>query len=176
VNPAHRAAAPHVAAVVDCRQSTYDKEVEPLTPTRLAVAGAHLSGQPLHPFLLDLGAVYERTTQTAPVYRMVALPGRVLPGLPPIQARPGLIRLAAEGTGSDASLGGAGAAIEVEVYRIPVLGLGRLMLTVAPPLAIGTVLLADGSQVKGFICEAYVRDDAPDITHLGGWRSYVGAG
>jgi allophanate hydrolase len=131
----------------------------------LAVAGAHLSGQPLHPFLLGLGAEYLSTTRTAPVYRMVALPGRAAgeewPGSPAVPPRPGLIRA------------GDGAAIEVEVYRLPVAALGSLLVTVAPPLAIGSVLLADGRQVPGFVCEGYAREGAPDITHLGGWRRFL---
>jgi allophanate hydrolase len=139
--------------------------MEPGTLTPLAVAGAHLSGQPLHPFLLELGAVFVCTTRTAPVYRMFVLSGLALPGLPSIPARPGLIRCPAGDT--------SGAAIEVEVYHLPVLGLGRLLITIAPPLAIGTVLLADGSEVKGFVCEGYASGAAPDITHLGDWRSYV---
>jgi allophanate hydrolase len=48
---------------------------------------------------------------------------------------------------------GAGEALEVEIYELPVATLGRLMLTVAPPLAIGTVALADGSAAPGFVCE-----------------------
>jgi allophanate hydrolase len=134
--------------------------------TMLVVAGAHLAGQPLHPYLVGLGAALLRTTTTAPVYRMVALPAsaavRELPAVPP---RPGLIRSGADG-----------AALEVEVYRLPVAALGTLMLTVAPPLAIGSVLLADGSEVPGFVCEGYASDEAPDITHLGGWRGYLEAG
>jgi allophanate hydrolase len=131
----------------------------------LAVAGAHLSGQPLHPFLLELGAQYLCATRTAPVYRMIALPGRPAgeghPGSAAVPPRPGLIRA------------DDGAAIEVEVYRLPVAALGSLLVTVAPPLAIGTVLLADGSQVPGFVCEGYARTAGRDITHLGGWRHFL---
>ena len=42
-----------------------------------------------------------------------------------------------------------------------------------PPLAIGTVELADGEKVKGFLCEAYGAINAQDITELGGWRRYI---
>ncbi len=45
---------------------------------------AHLRGMPLNPQLLELGARFVRATATAPVYRLVALPGG-----PP--ARPGLV-------------------------------------------------------------------------------------
>ena len=38
---------------------------------------------------------------------------------------------------------------------------------------IGTLLLDDGTQVQGFVCEAQALAAATDITHLGGWRAYV---
>jgi allophanate hydrolase len=127
--------------------------------TSLVVAGAHLHGEPLHGDLLALGARFVRAARTAAEYRMVALPAG--PGLPP---RPGLIRDPAA-TGS----------VEVEVYELPVAALGALLLTVAPPLAIGTVALADGSSALGFVCEGYAGGAAPDISHHGGWRRYRAA-
>ena len=45
---------------------------------------------------------------------------------------------------------------------------------VPAPLAIGTVELADGSRVKGFLCEDHAVDGAGDITAHGGWRAYLG--
>jgi allophanate hydrolase len=44
---------------------------------------------------------------------------------------------------------------------------------VPPPLAIGTVTLADGSSLKGFVAEPRALAGAEDITHLGGWRAYI---
>ena len=41
------------------------------------------------------------------------------------------------------------------------------------PLGIGTLTLADGSTVQGFVCESIALDGAEDITHHGGWRSYI---
>jgi allophanate hydrolase len=130
--------------------------------TRLVVAGAHLHGEPLHPDLLALGARFRRATRTAPVYRMVALPA--VPGSPALPPRPGLIRDPL-----------AGCAVEVEVYELPVTSLGALLLTVAPPLAIGTVALAEGDAAPGFVCEGYAGDAVPDISHYGGWRRYRAA-
>jgi allophanate hydrolase len=127
--------------------------------TSLVVAGAHLHGEPLHGDLLALGARFLRSTRTAPEYRMVALPAA--PGVP---ARPGLIR-------DPAATGSA----EVELYELPVPALGALLLTVAPPLAIGTVALADGSSALGFVCEGYAGAAVPDISHYGGWRRYRAA-
>ena len=41
------------------------------------------------------------------------------------------------------------------------------------PLGIGTLTLADGSTVQGFVCESAVLGDAEDISHHGGWRNYM---
>ena len=125
----------------------------------LAVVGAHLKGQPLHPMLLSFGATLLDRTTTAPAYRLYALAGG-----PP--ARPGLAR----------DSNGGGAAIEVEVYALPPAGLGSLLATVPPPLAIGSVELSDGSWVQGFVCEPYALTGAREITDHGGWRAYLAIG
>jgi allophanate hydrolase len=44
---------------------------------------------------------------------------------------------------------------------------------VPAPLGIGTLALADGSSVQGFLCEAQALQGALDITHFGGWRAYL---
>jgi allophanate hydrolase len=121
----------------------------------VSVVGAHLSGEPLNGDLLRLGARFVAATNTAPVYRLYALPGG-----PPL--RPGMVRVGAD----------EGAAIALEVYAMPATGLGIMMAGIAAPLGIGTVLLADGSSVKGFLCEASGLDGAQDITHFGGWRAF----
>ncbi|HST85352.1 MAG TPA: hypothetical protein VLL08_26665 [Kineosporiaceae bacterium] len=121
----------------------------------LAVCGAHLQGQPLHPMLLRLGAVLVEVTRTAPLYTMVLLAEGAVP-------RPGLIRCR---TG--------GSALEVEVYRIAVAALGPLLVTVASPLAIGSVVLAGGEQVLGFVCEGFAGAESVDLTHFGSWRKYL---
>ncbi|MFI7502122.1 allophanate hydrolase [Streptomyces sp. NPDC049687] len=123
-------------------------------PAYLAVVGAHLTGQPLNPQLLSLGAVLDRTTTTAPVYRLHALETT-----PP---KPGLEHV-----------GEAGASIEAEVWRLPAEGLGRLLTALPRPMTLGSVELADGSRVPGFLCEPSALRDAQDITRYGGWRSYL---
>jgi allophanate hydrolase len=40
------------------------------------------------------------------------------------------------------------------------------------PLGIGSLELADGSTVKGFICEPAGLAEAADITAFGGWKKY----
>lgn len=123
----------------------------------LAVVGAHLAGMPLHSDLLARGARLRARTTTAPAYRLFALAGG-----PP--ARPGLQRVTH-----------GGVPIEVEVYRLPRSQLGDLLATVASPLAIGSVELASGQWVCGFVCEPVGLDGAEDITAFGGWRAYVAA-
>jgi allophanate hydrolase len=66
-----------------------------------------------------------------------------------------------------------GAAIEVEVYELDVAAFGSFVSEVPPPLAIGTVTLADGSSVKGFVAEPRAIAGAQDITADGGWRAYL---
>lgn len=119
------------------------------------MVGAHLEGLPLHHQLVERGARLVELTATAPCYRLYALPGG-----PP--ARPGLVRVRS-----------GGCAIEVEVYRVPRHEVGELLLAVPPPLAIGTVLLASGRSVHGFVCEPIAVDGADDISASGGWRAYL---
>ena len=44
---------------------------------------------------------------------------------------------------------------------------------VPQPLSIGTLTLADGSSVQGFLCEALATQGARDISQYGGWRAYM---
>lgn len=122
----------------------------------VAVVGAHLSGMPLNSQLTERGAVLLRQTQTAPDYRLFALRGTVPP-------KPGLLRVAP----------GQGAAIAVEVWSMPVSQFGGFVALIPAPLGIGTLSLADGTSVQGFICEPWALADARDISHLGGWRAYI---
>jgi allophanate hydrolase len=129
---------------------------QPVPPdyVRVAVAGAHLRGQPLNPELRRLGARFVRTALTAPRYRFVAF----LYLDPP---RPALLR--------DDDRAGA---IRVEVYDVPTQGFGKLVASVGPPLAIGTVELEGGERIKGFVCESSAAVHASDITDSGGWAAF----
>jgi allophanate hydrolase len=128
----------------------------------LAVVGAHLSGMPLNGELTSLGARFLERTATAPSYRLFALAGAT-------PAKPGLLRVADVGR-ADAE---AGAAIEVEVWALPADAFGRFVAAVPPPLSIGTITLADGREVKGFLVEAAAASGARDISQFGGWRAFV---
>jgi allophanate hydrolase len=50
---------------------------------------------------------------------------------------------------------------------------GRFTAAVPPPLSIGSVRLADGQWVKGFLVEAEAVKGARDISSFGGWREFV---
>jgi len=123
---------------------------------RIAVVGAHLRGQVLHHQLADRGAVLTAETTTAPSYRLYALATE-----PP---KPGLVRVA-----------DGGAAIEVEVWALAPPDFASFVDEIPAPLGIGRVVLADGSDVAGFICEPIALEGAVDITAYGGWRAYRAA-
>lgn len=123
----------------------------------LVVVGAHMRGLALNGELVAHGAVFDRNVRTLPLYRLY-----VLAGGPP--RRPGLLRVV-----------GGGAAIDTEVWRVPERGFARFVAAVPPPLAIGTVLLADGTRPKGFLVEPAGLDGAEDITRFGGWRGFLTA-
>ncbi|MEV7802851.1 allophanate hydrolase [Microbispora sp. NPDC088329] len=121
---------------------------------RLAVVGAHLSGQPLSHELTTRGARLLATTTTAARYRLHALTTD-----PP---KPGLVRVAENG-----------AAVECEVWELPAGGLGELLAALPRPMTLGRVELADGTDAPGFLCAPEGLRDAPDITAHGGWRAYL---
>jgi allophanate hydrolase len=121
----------------------------------LAVCGAHMQGLPLNHQLRARGAYFMQRTRTAPIYRLLALPGG-----PP--HRPGLVRTS-----------GAGAPIEIELWALPTEQLGSFVQSIPAPLGIGKIELQNGSGVPGFICEGYAATGAADITEFGGWRAYI---
>jgi allophanate hydrolase len=131
----------------------------PLPPwagaTTIVVVGAHLRGQPLNHQLVERDARFVGTVRTAPTYRLHALPTT-----PP---KPGLVRV-----------NDGGAAIDAELWTIPVDGFGAFVAAIPGPLTIGRVELADGTTHSGFLCEEWATTTAPDITELGGWLRYLG--
>jgi allophanate hydrolase len=122
---------------------------------RLAVVGAHLSGQPLNWQLTDRKARFVGPARTAPGYSLYALDGTK-------PAKPGLVR---DGAGDGL--------IELEIWELDAAGFGSFVAEIPPPLGIGTVALEDGSTVKSFLCEAYAVRGARDITAFGGWRNWL---
>ena len=122
---------------------------------QVAVCGAHMSGLPLNPQLIALEGVLVKATQTAPIYKLYKLNGFS-------PERPGLLRVT-EG----------GSAIDLEVWQLPIKNYGKFVAGVPAPLGFGTLVLADQTTVQGFLCEAYATENATDISHLGGWRTYI---
>jgi allophanate hydrolase len=121
----------------------------------IAVVGAHLSGMALNGEVRSLGGRLVEAAVTAPDYRLYALPTT-----PP---KPGMLRVEP----------GKGAAIELEIWALSAAAFGEFVAAVPPPLSIGTIVLADGRSVKGFIVEAAGVESARDISSFGGWRAYM---
>jgi allophanate hydrolase len=109
---------------------------------------------PLNFQLTQRAAALVEQTTTAPCYRLYALANTQPP-------KPGLAK------------NEQGAAIDVELWDIPLARFGEFVAEIPAPLGIGTLLLADGRRVKGFICEPWALQGAADITEFGGWRNYV---
>ena len=77
--------------------------------------------------------------------------------------KPGMVRVApAEGV-----------ALELEIWEMPMVQYGSFVALIPAPLGIGTLTLADGSSVQGFVCEPLALDGAEDISHHGGWSRYI---
>jgi len=121
----------------------------------LAVVGAHLSGLPLNGQLLERGATLHERCTTAAQYKLYALPGTTPP-------KPGLLRVPA-----------GGHTIELEVWDMPLARLGSFLALVPSPLGLGSIELADGRHVHGFLCEPFALEGARDISSFGGWRAYI---
>jgi allophanate hydrolase len=128
------------------------RESEPAT--LVAVCGLHMRGLPLEKQLRECGARFVREDRSAAKYQLVKLPT--------VPAKPGMIKQQA-----------GGAAIELEIWEMPVHAFGAFAASIPAPLGIGKVELQDGLEVPGFVCEAYAAADAEDITAFGGWRRAI---
>ncbi|MCC8395559.1 allophanate hydrolase [Paraburkholderia sp. MMS20-SJTR3] len=124
---------------------------------RVAVCGAHMQGLPLNRDLVSRRAHLVQKTQTAPAYRLCALPASA-----DGTRRPGLWRSEAQGV-----------RIAVEVWDMPSAEFGSFLATIPSPLALGKVELSDGAWVSGFLCEPYGVESGEDISTLGGWRAWL---
>ncbi|SOC51689.1 allophanate hydrolase [Chromohalobacter canadensis] len=124
----------------------------------LVVCGAHLDGLLLNHQLTGRGAVKIATGRSSANYRLYALAGG-----PP--ARPAMVR-------DDTN----GAAIAVEVWRLPIDTVGSFLAGIPAPLGLGQVELENGEWKCGFICAAGVLEQggpATDVTRFGGWRGWL---
>src|SRR3954470_22378843 len=121
----------------------------------IAVVGAHLSGMALNGELQALGGRLLEETATAPDYKLYALDTT-----PP---KPGMLRIDA----------GAGSTIKLELWALSAAAFGKFVAAIPPPLGIGTIRLADGRGVKGFLVEPAAVNGARDISSFGGWRAFM---
>ncbi len=128
----------------------------------VAVVGAHLTGMPLNHQLTSRDAILLEQTLSAKKYQLYALANTVPP-------KPGLVRIndALLNSGSE-----TGHEIIVELWRMDVAAFGSFVAEIPQPLGIGTLELADGRLVKGFICEPEAVAGATHISGFGGWRAY----
>jgi len=123
-----------------------------MTIVPLAVNGTLMRGLELNANLLGVGATFVCETQTAPCYRLWSIANR----------HPAMLRVA---TG--------GAAIAVEVWAVPSAHLGTILFQEPPGLCIGKVRLHSGEEVLGVLGESVLCAGHKEITHWGGWRSYL---
>ncbi len=124
----------------------------------LVVIGPLLSGLPRNAELKGMGASFLRSTRTRPDYRLFAMPGTVPP-------RPGLLPVAR----------GQGVGVEAEVWSLEPAAFGAMCANLAKPCTIGTVALADGTEVKGCLVDAAAVETAIDVSDYGSWRAFLAA-
>ena len=118
----------------------------------LAVNGTLMRGLELNANLVGAGATFVREDQTDACYRIWSIDDR----------HPAMLRTPGEGT-----------SVAVEVWDVPVAGLVNILLAEPPGLAIGKVVLRDGSIVLGVLGEPFLCEGKREITAYGGWRTYV---
>ncbi|MCU1446692.1 allophanate hydrolase [Cryobacterium sp.] len=118
------------------------------------VVGAHLTDQPLNHQLVAAGGTLVGSATTSADYALFALDTT-----PP---KPGLLRVER-----------AGSAIVGEVWSLPAAGFGAFVAGLPAPMTIGSVLLADGRRVPGFLCEAVATIGAKNISGHGGWLAWL---
>lgn len=120
--------------------------------TLLAVNGTLMRGLELNPNMLGAGATFVREDQTDACYRLWSIGDRH----PAMQRTPG-----------------AGASLALEIWAVPPAGLASILNNEPPGLAIGKVVLKDGSIVLGVLGEPFLCEGQREITAFGGWRAYT---
>lgn len=118
----------------------------------LAVNGGLMRGFKDNQNLLDVNATFVREAQTKPIYRLFSIN----------DIHPAMMRVT-EG----------GKAIAVEIWAVPLAGIGTVLIQEPPGLCIGKVSLKDGEEVLGVLGESICCDRGKEITQYGGWRNYI---
>jgi hypothetical protein len=122
--------------------------------TLLAVNGTLMRGLELNKNMLDVGAKFVREDETDACYRVWSIDDR----------HPAMLRTPGQGT-----------RVALELWDVPASGLARILQNEPPGLAIGKVVLKDGSVVLGVLGEPFLCEGKREITEFGGWRAYVAA-
>ena len=122
--------------------------------TLLAVNGTLMRGLALNSNLLAVGATFVREDATDACYRIWSIGDR----------HPAMLRTP-----------GAGASVALELWQVPSAGLASILQNEPPGLAIGKVVLKDGSIVLGVLGEPFLCEGQREITAFGGWRAYTAA-
>ena len=122
--------------------------------TLLAVNGTLMRGLELNGNMLDVGATFVREDQTDACYRIWSIDDR----------HPAMLRTPGQGT-----------RVALELWDVPVEGLARILQNEPPGLAIGKVVLQDGSVVLGVLGVPFLCEGKREITEFGGWRGYTAA-
>ena len=122
--------------------------------TLLAVNGTLMRGLELNPNMLAVGATFVREDATAACYRLWSIGDR----------HPAMQRTS-----------GTAASVALELWAVPPAGLASILQNEPPGLAIGKVLLRDGSVVLGVLGEPFLCEGQREITSFGGWRAYIAA-
>jgi hypothetical protein len=122
--------------------------------TLLAVNGTLMRGLELNPNLLAVGASFVREDETAACYRIWSINDR----------HPAMQRMSS-----------GGVRVALELWAVPLAGLAAILQNEPPGLAIGKVVLKDGSVVLGVLGEPFLCEGQREITAFGGWRAYTAA-
>ena len=118
----------------------------------LAVNGTLMRGLELNRNLTDIGATFVREDETDACYRIWSIGDR----------HPAMLRTPGEGT-----------SVPLEIWEVPVAGIADVLSREPPGLAIGKVVLRDGSTVLGVLGEPFICKGEREITAYGGWRAYM---
>jgi len=121
---------------------------------KLAVNGTLMRNLSLNPNMLNVGSTFEREASTEPCYRIWSIDDNY----------PAMIKVA-----------DGGVAVALEVWNVPLAGLGVILSQEPPGLAIGKLTLHDGEKVLGVIGEPLTVKGKREITQYGGWRAYQAA-
>ncbi|HVO07903.1 MAG TPA: glutamyl-tRNA amidotransferase [Burkholderiaceae bacterium] len=122
--------------------------------TLLAVNGTLMRGLELNPNMVAAGATFVREDHTDACYRIWSINDR----------HPAMLRTPGQGT-----------RVALEIWSVPLVGLAGILQNEPPGLAIGKVVLRDGSIVLGVLGEPFLCEGQREITEFGGWRAYIAA-